>query len=74
MDEPLTPRAGRVVQTGPATRSIAITATLLALLALLPLGVVLILTRSRPCAAHGYMAPRSAENEELQSRQPRKSP
>jgi hypothetical protein len=44
MDEQPTPPAGRVVQTGPATRSTAIAATLLALLAL---GVVLIFARDR---------------------------
>jgi hypothetical protein len=47
MDEPLTPRAGRVVQTVPTTRAIAIAATLLALPSL---AVVLILARDRPDA------------------------
>jgi hypothetical protein len=47
MDEQPTPPAGRVVQTGPATRSTAIAATLLGLLAL---GVVVIFARDRPDA------------------------
>jgi hypothetical protein len=47
MDEQRTPPAGRVVQTGPATRSTAIAATLLALVSL---GVVLIFARNRPDA------------------------
>jgi hypothetical protein len=44
MDEQPTPPAGRVVQTGPATRSTAIAATVLALLAL---GVLLTFARNR---------------------------
>jgi hypothetical protein len=47
IDEPLTPRKGRVVQTVPTTRAIAIAATLLALPSL---ALVLIFARNRPDA------------------------